>query len=255
MTIVFVSFFPQLELSSLQAGDPAIEMFTLIIKALQMILLRILALISVLFSINVLATELQFEQSDKKRLPRYEFSFPEREHTFKQKLSHVGILYGLTWVVYPLSQPKEFFEEGSFKTYRQNFGKLTFDKDEPFWNWIMHPLTGSQLFLLYRAWGYSRMDAFKMTFISSTLFEMTVEIYTERSSVQDLFQTPVIGSILGLGLENLSFYLLNTGNTFGRFWGHVLNPATLMWFYEGRAVVTPTTNLRDQAGLQFVMEF
>lgn len=220
-----------------------------------MILLRLLALFFIFLSSQALATTLEMGEVTKKRIPRYEYSFPEREYTFKQKLGHVGILYGLTWVVYPLSQPKVFIDDGSFKKWRQNFGKLTFDKDEPFWNWFMHPLSGSQLFLLYRAYGYNRMDAFKMTFISSMLFEFTVEIYTERASVQDLFQTPVIGSILGLGLENLSFYLLNTGNTFGRFWGHVLNPATLLWFYEGKAVITPTTNLKDQAGLQFVMEF
>jgi hypothetical protein len=250
-----VSFFPPLSDSRLQRRGHAIEIFTPIIKALQMILLRLFALLTFLFSTQLMASELEINNENKKRLPRYEYSFPEREYTFKQKLGQVGLLYGLTWVVYPLSQPKEFLEEGSIKKWRGNFGKLTFDKDEPFWNWIMHPISGSQLFLLYRAYGYNRMDALKMTFISSTLFEMTVEIYTEKASVQDLFQTPVIGSILGLGLENLSFYLLNSGNTFGRFWGHVLNPATLFWFYEGRAVVTPTTNLRDQAGFQFVMEF
>ena len=55
-----------------------------------------------------------------------------------------------------------------------------------------------------------------MTFISSTLFEFTVEIYTEPAKVQDLYQTPILGSVLGVGLETLSLYLLNTGNSFGR---------------------------------------
>jgi hypothetical protein len=40
-----------------------------------------------------------------------------------------------------------------------------------------------------------------MAAISSALFEFTVEVYTEPASVQDLYQTPILGSILGLGLE------------------------------------------------------
>lgn len=202
------------------------------------------------------ATELDLSQDEmRKRVPRYHFSYPEREITQRQKLLDVTAMYGVTWIVYPLSQPREVKDEGSFKLWRKNFGQLTFDKDEPFWNWLIHPISGSQLFLFYRARGYSRIDAFKMTFISSTLFELTVEIYTEKASVQDLFQTPVIGSILGLGLENLSLYLLNTGNTFGRFWGHVINPATLLWFYDGKQVITPQTNFQDSASLMFTMEF
>jgi hypothetical protein len=205
--------------------------------------------------LEVKPSELDEAELERRRVPRAHFGYVEREHTTRETMGHIAALYGLTWVIYPLSQPKEFRNEGSFKKWRNNFGKLTFDKDEPFWNWIMHPLSGSQLYLFYRANGYNRIDSFKLTFVSSTLFELTVEIYTERASVQDLFQTPVIGSILGLGLENFSMYLLNTGHTFGRFWGHALNPATLFWFYDGKQVITPTTNFRDSGGLIFSMEF
>lgn len=194
-------------------------------------------------------------QNEPKRQPKYYYGYIDREHTFKENLGHIAALYGASWLIYPLSQLEVFQEEGSFKRYGRNFGRLTFDKDEPFWNQIVHPISGSQLYLYYRANGYARMDSFLMTFVSSALFEFTIEIYTEPASVQDLYITPVYGTILGLGLENLSMYLLNTGNAFGRFWGHLINPTTLLWFYEGKVRITPNSDFQDSASLTLSVEF
>ena len=94
-----------------------------------------------------------------------------------------------------------------------------------------------------------------MAFISSALFEFTVEIYTEPASVQDLYQTPIFGSLIGVGIERLSLYLLNTGNAFGRFFGHLLNPSTLFWFYEGKIIITPQLDGKGGGGLNLVMDF
>lgn len=194
-------------------------------------------------------------KESRSRTPEYRYSYINRRHSMSESLKHIAAIYGVTWLVYPLTQPDVVREKGSCENYRRNFGQLVFDKDEPFWNWFVHPISGSQLFLYYRANGYSRIDSLGMAFISSTLFEFTVEIYTEPASVQDLFQTPMIGSFLGVGLENLSLYLLNSGNAFGRVVGHILNPATLFWFYEGKVQIIPQTNLNNTHGLLFTMEF
>lgn len=199
--------------------------------------------------------KMKMQKESQKRTPKYYYGYRDREHTWKENLSHIATLYGITWAIYPLSQPKVFIEEGSFKRYRRNFGQLVFDKDEPFWNQMVHPISGSQLYLYYRANGYARMDSFLMTLVSSALFETTVEVYTEPASVQDLYITPVYGTILGLGLENLSMYLLNTGHAFGRFWGHVINPATLFWFYEGKVRITPSSDLKKEAALTLSVSF
>lgn len=191
----------------------------------------------------------------RSRTAEYRYGYINRRHTTEESLKHIAAIYGVTWVVYPLTQPDVVKNKGSWKNYRRNFGQLVFDKDEPFWNWFVHPISGSQLYLYYRANGYSRIDSMGMAFISSTLFEFTVEIYTEPASVQDLYQTPVIGSFLGVGLENLSLYLLNSGNAFGRTLGHILNPATLFWFYEGKVQIVPQTNFNNRHGLLFTMEF
>ena len=201
---------------------------------------------------------LKMQQQKKKsrsRVQQYQYTYINRRHSKKETMKHIAALYGVTWMVYPLTQPDVVRKKGSWENYKNNLGKLVFDKDEPFWNWFVHPISGSQLYLYYRANGYSRIDSLGLAAISSTLFEFTVEIYTEPASVQDLYQTPVIGSFLGVGIETLSLYLLNTGNSFGKFFGHVINPATLFWFYEGKVRMLPQTNFRNRHGVMFSMEF
>ena len=177
-----------------------------------------------------------------KRIARFNYGYIDREHTFKEDLKNQAFLYTLAWAFYPITQPKILKSNGGFATYGKNFGKLVFDKDEPFWNWFVHPISGSQLYLYYRADGYNRIEAFKMAFITSVLFEFTVEIFTEPASVQDLYQTPVLGSILGLGIENFSMYLLNTAHPVAMFFGHIINPATLFPIYQGRTLIVPALN-------------
>jgi hypothetical protein len=199
--------------------------------------------------------DLELEEQQFKRIPKYHFSYIDRPHSWAERSKHLGAVYALSWGLYPATQPDVVRNNGSFKKYRHNFGQLVFDQDEPFWNWIVHPISGSQLFLLYRSLGYSRPEALGMTFVSSTLFEFTIEIYTEKASIQDLYQTPVIGSIMGVGIENLSLYLLNSGNLLGTFFGHLINPATLFWFYEGKIRLTPVYRPGGASGLNFAMEF
>ena len=194
---------------------------------------------------------------DKKtfRETEYQYAYINRDHTLKETAKHLSIMYGISWAIYPLSQPKVFREQGSWKKYKRNFGQLVFDRDEPFWNWFVHPISGSQLYLYYRANGYDRIQSLGLTVISSTLFEFTVEVYTEPASVQDLYQTPILGSLLGVGLENLSLYLLNSGNVVGKTLGHVINPASLFGFFEGKVRIIPRTNFKDNGGLYIQAQF
>lgn len=235
---------------------------------------KIIILISLLLSINLQAA-LDFtspieddrvkrkffkQQEEELKVKRYrkkefQYGYIDRSHTFNESLKHVVAMYGVSWIVYPLSQPKVFREEGSWTKYKTNFGQIVFDRDEPFWNWFVHPISGSQLYLYYRANGYDRINSLGMAFISSTLFEFTIEVYTEPASIQDLYQTPILGSLLGVGLESLSMYLLNTGNVVGRFIGHVINPSTLFWFYEGKIQIIPRSNMKDSGGLFLMADF
>jgi hypothetical protein len=195
------------------------------------------------------------QDNDPSLRPKLIYTYKDRDHTLKEKLTHVGSLYALGWAAFYLSQPDTVAHEGSWKKYKKNFGDLVFDKDEPVWNWLIHPISGSQMYLFYRANGYTRPESLKMTFIQSALFEFTTEIYTEPASIQDLYQTPVIGTCLGVFLEEASLRLINSRYPLGVFLGHIINPATLFWFYEGRVYVYPQVHPKKGSGLSLYMEF
>lgn len=166
----------------------------------------------------------------------------EREHEWGETARYVGLLYGASWVGYFATQPKTFLENGSPALYRENFGRaVLFDHDPPWYNWMIHPTTGSQLYLFFRARGYDRRSAFALTALQSFLFETTVEIYTEKASFEDMINTPVLGGVLGHGLELLSLHLLNRESKVARFFGYLVNPMALLGLHEGapRAVIVP----------------
>ena len=197
----------------------------------------------------------QVNEQQKSRPTKYHFGYPEKEHSTGQIFKDVGFAYALTWIFYPLTQPETVGQKGSWDKYQDNLGKIVFDHDAPFWNVMVHPISGSQLYLYYRANGYTKEQSFLLTTISSAMFEFTVEVYTEPASAPDLFNTPVLGSILGYGIENLSMYLLNTGNPLGRFLGHVINPSTFFWFYDGKMIITPDISKDGQAMFKLYMDF
>ena len=184
----------------------------------------------------------------------YHYEYRDRTHTTGETVKYLGLVYLASWAVYPTTQLDTVRNHGSFTNYRHNFGQIVFDNDEPVWNWMVHPLSGSQLFLFYRANGYSRIDSLGLAFISSTLFEFTIEIYTEPASIQDLYQTPILGSIFGLGLENLSLYLLNSNSKVARFFGHIINPCSIFGFFEGKVQVVPQIDGKKK-GLTLITTF
>ncbi len=192
--------------------------------------------------------------SDSAPSPQSHYAYHTREHTRLETLGYVSTLYALNWAGYYLSQPEEFKNNGSFKDYRKRFGKIVFDMDSSNWNQVVHPFVGSQVFLFYRSQSYSRMASFWLTVVQSTLFEFTIETYTEPASAQDLYQTPVLGSILGIFLEEGSLKLLNSSNSWARGLGHLMNPMTLFPFFEGKTHLQPLTANNRIVGLNFQVE-
>lgn len=229
--------------------------FFAIIPHLMRLFLILTIFVVLISSASVMASSPAYDPETHKRVPEYRYGYIDHTHTIKESATQIAAIYGVSWLIYPATQPDILHDRGSKTNYKNNFGRLVFDKDEPFWNWFVHPISGSQLFLYYRANGYSRIDSLGMAFISSALFELTIEVYSEPASVQDLYQTPIIGALLGVILENSSMYLLNSGNTFGKFMGHLINPATLFWFYDGKVRITPETNIKDRVGFNLQAEF
>lgn len=72
------------------------------------------------------------------------------------------------------------------------------DKDGPFVNFVLHPISGSIYYQAARISGYSRAQSFGYSFLMSTFFwEYGVESLFETPSWNDLWATPVIGSLIG----------------------------------------------------------
>ena len=62
----------------------------------------------------------------------------------------------------------------------------------------MHPWAGGIYYMSARGSGYNKWESFAYTaFMSTFLWEYGVEAFAEKPSWQDLFVTPILGSLLG----------------------------------------------------------
>ncbi|WP_428739031.1 DUF3943 domain-containing protein [Sulfurimonas sp.] len=104
------------------------------------------------------------------------------------------------------------------------------DKDDFAINYIGHPVSGAWYYMMARDYGISQEGSFLYSvFLSTFVWEYGYEAFAEIPSWQDIFSTPIIGSIMGEGfyylekkidknngkvldskiLGNISYFLLN----------------------------------------------
>lgn len=145
-----------------------------------------------------------------------------------ERMRNFGIVYGAQWAVYLATQKPTIERNGSLSNWLNYPFRPHFDNDSFDYNLFQHSLTGGGYFLFYRSQGYTKTDAFLWSTISSATFEFTIETVTERPSWQDLYQTPVYGTLLGLGLESVSDMFFEKDNWWGRALGYLTNPFRLL---------------------------
>jgi hypothetical protein len=73
----------------------------------------------------------------------------------------------------------------------------TLDSDKFYLNYILHPYWGASYFVRAKERGYSDIRAFWYSFALSAIYEFGAEALFEQPSYQDIFITPVLGSLLG----------------------------------------------------------
>ena len=74
------------------------------------------------------------------------------------------------------------------------------DGDSWIFNYIMHPYAGAVYFMSARSSGFNFWRSFLYSAIISNIgWEYGVEAFMEPPSIQDLFITPVVGSLIGEG--------------------------------------------------------
>lgn len=146
----------------------------------------------------------------------------------KEKFINFSAVYIAQWTYYLTLQSETIDKHGSFKNWYQYPFKPHYDKDNFDYNITKHSLTGNYYYLFYRSRGYTQQESFIWSSISSLVFEFTIETITEQPSYQDMYQTPVFGTVLGVGSEKLSKYLLSKDNWCAKTLGYILNPFVIL---------------------------
>lgn len=145
-----------------------------------------------------------------------------------ERAINFGVIYAFQWGFFLVSQREEIEKYGSWDNWRKHPFELHYDKDSFDYNLIKHTFVGQYYYLWYRSRGYSMQSAFVWSYLSSFAFEFTIETVTEPPSLQDLYQTPVFGTVLGIGTEKLSLYFHSYNNWYGHTLGYLLNPFSIL---------------------------
>ncbi len=173
--------------------------------------------------------ENQTKDEEKIKPEKYGFGGSYEEHLgVKAFLRDTAILYAGQWAArffYVRNKNSRIFS-ASFSKWWDNISQWPEwdDGDSFFTNWVTHPVIGSQDYLFYRAMGHSVLVSALGAVVQSTLFEYTVEGTVETPSLQDLISTPVVGTALGIVLEESSNWLVSTNFVPAKILGHILNP-------------------------------
>lgn len=180
-----------------------------------------------------------------------------RTHTTKEKIFDIAIWYPLLWAGYYASQPETVskIRIGDFEDNVFRRGAVLWDGDAFYWNFIGHPYIGSEYYLYFRSRGYAPKWAFLNAAIVSTIFEETVETFSEPFSANDFIITPVLGSVLGWARERAGLRLVNSDNKLHRVMGHIIYLETNAPFFEKVEFAPMLSSDFKFAGLAFQAQF
>lgn len=84
------------------------------------------------------------------------------------------------------------------------------DHDNPVFNFILHPYAGAAYFMSARSCGFNYYQSLLYAACISTVgWEYGIEACMERPSIQDLFITPLVGSLMGEGFYALKRHIVS----------------------------------------------
>ncbi len=83
------------------------------------------------------------------------------------------------------------------------------DHDNPAFNMVLHPYSGAAYFMAARSAGLSFWGSLLFSACISTIgWEFGIEACMERPSYQDIFITPLVGSVMGEGFFRIKRYIV-----------------------------------------------
>lgn len=120
----------------------------------------------------------------------------------RNMLYSMGVVLGAFWMApesFSNFNKEELAKRSVFENWREHVtNKPVRDKDGKFVNYVLHPIAGSIYYNIARTNGHSPLQSLGYSFMMSTFaWEYLFEATVERPSIQDLLNTPLLGSILG----------------------------------------------------------
>ena len=94
-------------------------------------------------------------------------------------------------------------EKYNFTKWRHNVTHPRWDPDDWYINYVLHPYWGLTYYTRGRERGLSESGAFWYSFGLSTMYEFGLEALFEPVSIQDVFVTPGVGSLMGYYMEDV----------------------------------------------------
>ena len=94
---------------------------------------------------------------------------------------------------------KELRRMGLFERWRYHADRgPVWDKDNPIFNYILHPYGGAVYYMSARSCGFNVLGSLAYsTIVSAVLWEYGIECFNEVPSIQDLVITPLAGMVMG----------------------------------------------------------
>lgn len=172
-----------------------------------------------------------------------------------EKVVNFGLVAATQVATYLFTQEQIIREHGSWQNWIEHPLMPHFDKDNFDYNIIKHSFVGHYYYLFYRSRGYSERSAFFWTIGSSALFEFGIETFTERPSFQDIYLTPVFGTILGMGMERMSRYFHSLHTLPTTLIGYLFNPMTIVPGSKCECSVTPAVSQKGEPGVVVTLGF
>ena len=120
-----------------------------------------------------------------------------------------------------LALPKSItrWEDGFVENGIRNLGRAwsqppAWDEDHWLHNYVGHPYGGSVYYNAIRSQGGNPFESFIFSAFASTCWEYVFEAMAERPSTQDLLITPIVGSLLGELVHQVTMLMKSDGTTF-----------------------------------------
>ena len=103
---------------------------------------------------------------------------------------------------------------GPFRRWYDNVIKAgpEWDGDNAIFNYVLHPYAGAVYFMAARSNGFNFYRSLLYSALVSTVgWEFGIEGCMERPSIQDIFVTPLVGSVLGECFYKLKRHIVSNG--------------------------------------------